>query len=450
MKPKKLTIKIIVSLFFLLLFTHVAIFFLIRVTNMEQAKKDHAYYHKISLFAFTEFIEKRFKPYSIDEITNNKHYQNILHDVEEYNLNIVITDENNKILMYSQGDKTSDYYCKLLADPKDEIDRLRNPFPIQIPFLTDKNEKGYIYLFHDYDTSSSETLFLTSLIGLFILNLIMLFFFSRKFTKPLGKFDKAIRAISEGKHPMKIEIKQNDEFKQLADAFNAMASKIRETMLEQKETSANISHELRSPLTRISVATQILKDITAEKCGETATYFESIDKEIQDMDILIDGILRYYRIENDSSPIREDIDIIDMLKNELSKQTNYFDILNIKSINDIDVKTYSVKILSSIKSIFENIISNASKYAKKDSDFTVTVVKENDNLKITFENSIEKNTDIDPEKIFQPFYRGNNIDNVKGSGMGLAIAKKIADLNNCDLSVEINEYIFKVVLVVKS
>ncbi|NOR45914.1 MAG: HAMP domain-containing protein [Candidatus Delongbacteria bacterium] len=450
MKLKKLTVKIIVSFFFLLLFTHVAIFFLIRVTNMEQAKRDHAYYHKISLFAFTEFIEKRFKPYSIDEIKNNKHYQNILSDVEGYNLNVVITDVNNKILMYSQGDKTSDYYCKLLADPKDEIDRLRNPFPIQIPFLTGENEKGYLYLFHEYDTSSSETLFLTSLIGLFIFNLIMLFFFSRRFTRPLDEFDKVIRSISKGDFSARVKINAHDEFKQLADAFNSMACRIKQSIVEQKETSANISHELRSPLTRIRVALQILKDITAEKCSEGQTYFESIDKEIEDMDVLIDGILRYYRIDNDSSQTREDIDIIDMLKNELSKQTNYFDLLNIKSINNIDVETYSVKILSSIRSIFENIISNASKYAKKDSNFTVSAIKYDNDLKITFENSIEKNSEIDIEKIFQPFYRGNNIDDVKGSGMGLAIAKKVADLNNCDLSVEIVENVFKVIFVVKS
>ena len=450
MKPKKITIKIIVSFFFLLLFTHVVIFFLIRVTNMEQAKKDHAYYHKISLFAFTEFIEKRFKPYSIDEIKNNKHYQNILSDVELYNLSMVITDEDNKILMYSHGNKTSDYYCKLLSEKKDDIDKLRNPFPIQIPFFTGENEKGYIYLFHDYDTSFSETLFLLSLTGLFIFNLIMLFFFSRKFTKPLGKFDKAIRSISEGDFSARVQINTHDEFKQLADTFNSMACRIKQSIVEQKETSANISHELRSPLTRIRVAIQILKDLTSENCSEGQTYFESIDKEIEDMDIMIDGIQKYYKIENDSSLAVENIDVIEMLKNELQKQYSYFDMLNINIIKDLKLDSFILNILPSIRSIFENIISNASKYAKRDSDFTVTAVKDNDDLKITFENSIDENSVIDIDKIFQPFYRGNNIDNIKGSGMGLAIAKKVTDLNNCDLSVEIVDDIFKVILIVKS
>ncbi|MCK4981124.1 MAG: HAMP domain-containing protein, partial [Candidatus Delongbacteria bacterium] len=228
MKPKKITIKLIITFFFLLLFTHTSIFFIMRFTNLEQAKIDHGYYHKISLFAFTEFIEKRFKPVSIDEISNHKHYQSIISDVEPYNLNVVITDESNKILMYSQGDKTSDYYCKLLDDQKDDIDRLRNPFPIRIPFSTEKNEKGYIYLFHDYDTTSSETLFLVSLIVLFIFNLIMLLFFSRRFTKPLGKFDKVIRAISEGDFSARVKINTHDEFKQLADTFNSMACRIKQ------------------------------------------------------------------------------------------------------------------------------------------------------------------------------------------------------------------------------
>ncbi|MCK5761122.1 MAG: HAMP domain-containing protein, partial [Candidatus Delongbacteria bacterium] len=280
MKPKKLTIKIIVSFFLLLLFTHGAIFFIMRFTNMEQAKKDHAYYHKISLFAFTEFIEKRFKPGSIDEIKNHKHYQNILSDVEPYNLNVVVTDENNKILMYSHGDKTSDYYCKLLSDPKDDIDKLRNPFPVQIPFFTGKNEKGYIYLFHNYDTSYTDAIFHSLLAGLFIFNLIMLFFFSKRFTKPLDEFDKVIRSISKGDFSARVKINTHDEFKQLADTFNSMACRIKQSIIEQKETSANISHELRSPLTRIRVALQILKDITAENCSEGQTYFESIDKEI--------------------------------------------------------------------------------------------------------------------------------------------------------------------------
>jgi len=175
--------------------------------------------------------------------------------------------------------------------------------------------------------------------------------------------------------------------------------------------------------------------------------FESIDKEIQGMDILIDGILKYYRIDNDSFQAIENIDIIDMLKNELSKQANYFDILHIKSTDNIQVENFKVNILPSIRSVFENIISNASKYTVKNGNFTISAVEDNNDLKITFENTIENNLDIELEKIYQPFYRGRNIDDVKGSGMGLAIAKKIADRNNCDLSIDVRENVFKVILI---
>ncbi|MDA3885931.1 MAG: HAMP domain-containing sensor histidine kinase [Candidatus Delongbacteria bacterium] len=450
MKPKKITIKIIFAFMFLIIFTHVSIFFIMRTLKIEQAKKDNEYYKKITLFAFQEFIDKRFKPYSLDEVKNNIYYENTLSDISDiHNLNVVITDKNNNILMQPQDVKSHDYYQNIINEEKDNIDKLRRPFPIQIPFFTEKKEQGYIYLFHEYDSASSDTLFNFLLSAVFLINILLLIFIARKLTKPLDKFDKAIRAISEGDFSSRIDINSHDEFKQLAETINTMACRIKKSIAEQKESSANISHELRSPLTRIRVAVQILKDINAEKCIESETYFESIDKEIEGMDLMIDGILKYYRIDNDSSQAIEQIDIIDLLKNELSKQSNYFDLLNIKSVNKIELDSYKVKIMPSIRSIFENIISNASKYTVKDGNFTVSAVEDNNDLKITFENSIEKDSEIDLEKIFQPFYRGNNIDDVKGSGMGLAIAKKISDLNNCDLTIDVVDDVFRVVLVVK-
>ncbi|MBN2789636.1 MAG: HAMP domain-containing histidine kinase [Candidatus Delongbacteria bacterium] len=451
MKPKKITIKLIIAFFFLMLFTHLSIFLIMRTSKIEQAKKDHEYYKQISLFAFKELIETRFKPYDLNEINDNKYYKDILNDVSLiHNLNVVITDDKNNILLFPDCEKSLEKFNRLLKEQKDDIEKLRDPFPIKIPFTTSKNENGYIYLFHEYDTSSSDTLFNLLLSGLFVLNLILLIFISRRLTRPLDKFDKAIKAISEGDFSSRIEINGHDEFKQLADTINTLACRIKQTIVDQKETSANISHELRSPLTRIRVALQILKDTTSEKCSENLHYFESIDKEIESMDLLIDGIMKYYRIDNDSSQALENIDIIDMLKNELNKQSNHFDLLNINSVNKIDIESFKVKILPSIRSAFENIISNASKYTTKDGNFTVTAIKENNVLKITFENSIEKASDIDLEKIYQPFYRGNNKDDVKGSGMGLTIAKKIAASNNCDLSVDVSGNVFSVLLVVKS
>jgi signal transduction histidine kinase len=95
-------------------------------------------------------------------------------------------------------------------------------------------------------------------------------------------------------------------------------------------------------------------------------------------------------------------------------------------------------------------LSNASKYTTKDGKFIVSAIKEDKSLKITFENTINANSEIDLEKIYQPYYRGKNIDNIKGSGMGLAIAKKISDLNNCGLTIDVVKNVFKVVLIIKS
>ncbi|MDA3837770.1 MAG: HAMP domain-containing sensor histidine kinase [Candidatus Delongbacteria bacterium] len=450
MKRNKLAFKLILAFVILLAINNISSFLIMRYVKFEQRKEDHEFYTSISNFAFKDLVERRLDIYSISEVKNNKHYQNFLSDISDsHNLNVVITDNDDKILLKPVNFHDTESVEQMILESKASENHPLKPFPIKIPFKTKNNEEGLVYLFHEYDTSFADTHANILFSSLLILNIILLLFISKKLTDPVRRFDLAIKSISNGDFSTRIKLKRKDEFGRLADTFNSMAAKIEEVIAEQKESSANISHELRSPLTRIRVAVQILKDINTEKCTEGEPYFESIDKEIEGMDIMIDGILKYYRIDNDSSQSVENIDIIDLLENELSKQASYFDILNINSVNNIQVDTFSAKILPSIRSVFENIISNASKYTIKNGTFTVSAAKDNNDLMITFENTIEQNSDIDLEKIYQPFYRGNNIDAVKGTGMGLAIAKKIADLNNCDLSIVIDENIFKVVLVVK-
>jgi len=247
-----------------------------------------------------------------------------------------------------------------------------------------------------------------------------------------------------------IVIKSHDEFDDLARTFNSMTFRIQQTMLEQKETSANISSELRSPLTRIKVALQILRDLAGECADKDFDhYFDAIDKDVDGMDNLIDGILKLYRIDSDCAQMKHRIDILALLNQQLEQETELFNHLNITVQTDFKSGTFVTRVTPAIKTVFSNLISNAAKYTQPGGLFSLSADHENGVLKIIFVNSLPKDHWIDLSKLVSPFYRGKNALNIKGNGMGLTIARRIIEMSGSRIDFYIRDNLFLVELELK-
>lgn len=447
MTISKISLKLFFSFFLIMALTFLSFFLIMRSFRIQEFEKMHAYYRDISVLAFTEVFSSGFKPYSAEEIRNNHHYLELLNRfAEKYQLKIVITDQLNQVLLHTYPAQLPANFTAQIGVYRDNTDKFKNPFPIVIERKTENHDQIKIFLLNGLSVDDNVFLMHLLLIMLFAINIIMLFLVSRWITRPVGKFREAIKSISDGDFSTEIKINSHDEFDDLANTINSMAFRIKQTMAEQKETSANISHELRSPLTRIKVALQILHDLTGEsREQDLGHYFDAMDRDIDGMDNLINGILKLYRIDSDCAQMKYNMDVIEILKEELELQKNYFEHLKIKVETDFQIDSYKIRLSPTIKTAFSNIISNGAKYSVE-SLFKVTAFEENRKVVVVFENRVNPDHGIENDKLVIPFYRGKNAKNIQGSGMGLPITRRILEMSNASFDCRIEDNIFRVTI----
>ncbi|MCB0726566.1 MAG: HAMP domain-containing sensor histidine kinase [Ignavibacteria bacterium] len=237
---------------------------------------------------------------------------------------------------------------------------------------------------------------------------------------PIKKLSEGVEKISSGDLESKIDVKGNDELENLAASINEMSVNI-SGMLKAKETLLiDVSHELRSPLTRIKLANEFVEEEKIKK---------NIREDVIEMESMISGMLETYRAENTGrKPDLKKTDIVLLLKNVISKFS--YDKIHFQSKFD---KRELLIDPEKIEIALRNIIDNAVKYSEgKPVEISISGNEKNKNETVIAVK--DHGRGIEQEeiyKIFEPFYRVDKSRDKKisGYGLGLSIVRKILDLH---------------------
>ena len=289
------------------------------------------------------------------------------------------------------------------------------------------------------------SLFFTYFFGV-LLVWIFTYFFMKNQLKPLDVFQQKITSISANQLNEHLEENNsNDEINLLTKAFNQMLTRLENSFTTQKEFTSNASHELYTPLTRISLQLENL--IQKEKHSETTlTYLKSINNDVHQLADLINSLLILAKVNKEEvdkkfKPVRID-EIIFFANEQIKKMDNYFQIefdIQIDENVQNPMEVYGIKSL--LKIAFTNLLKNAYLYSN-DKKAKVSIVQiEKGQLLIHIKNNGNFLTEDEIEKIFDPFMRGSNASNVVGSGLGLPIIKRILDYHNASILYSANNKI---------
>lgn len=228
-----------------------------------------------------------------------------------------------------------------------------------------------------------------------------------------------------------ITISTNDkELKKLATILNKSLKELRRLELEYKQGSGelkssitNISHDLRTPLTAIRGYLDLMDNNNLTSIQ--LKYLKIINQKVKDLTELTEQLFDFSKALDIQNEIkRENIIINDVLEESIASFYSLFKEHNITP--NIDICAYKVvRVLNEnmLKRIFENIISNAIKYSKKDLN-----IKLYSNGTIEFSNKADELDKVSIEKIFNRYYTVKNAK--KSNGIGLSIAKQLVDLSN--------------------
>ncbi|QYJ86009.1 two-component system sensor histidine kinase EnvZ [Shewanella mesophila] len=236
--------------------------------------------------------------------------------------------------------------------------------------------------------------------------------FARKQNKPLKRLQKAAIAVSRGDYPAPLPPSGSTEIIEVTNAFNQMSRSMQQLEQDRALLMAGISHDLRTPLTRIRLASEMMVE-------EDEYLKDGIVHDIEDMDAIINQFIAYIRQDQESN--REQGQINDLIEDVAQAES--------KREGEIEIAlTFCPKIpmqAVAIKRIIANLVENAFRYGngwiKLSSNF--------DGKRVGF--SVEDNGPGIPleqiPKLFQPFTQGDSARGSVGSGLGLAIIKRIVD-----------------------
>ncbi len=310
-------------------------------------------------------------------------------------------------------------------------------FPINI-----ENQKtvGYLSIGVSQEESSSvlHNLFLvlcfTYVILVFILYIIM-YYVASKAIKPVHQLIDSATKINESNISSRLPLPQNkDEIYKLATTFNELLSRIENSMHQQKQFTADASHEMRTPLTIIKGTLEVLlrKQRTPEQ------YEQKINDVINQTDrlsFLFDQLLQLARAESNITLVKkENISLKKKIEslitiNNLLKKDNQL-------IYNIPANCVVIGDSVLLDSVLENLISNAIKYNTPNGNVIFEWNEKFNSLLIK-----DEGIGISKEQLpylFNRFYRADNSrsSTIKGNGLGLSIVKRLCELQHINISVE--------------
>lgn len=256
--------------------------------------------------------------------------------------------------------------------------------------------------------------------------------------KPLIQFRQALEQINfQNLEKRLASTPWPKEIIPLAKTFDLMMDKINEGVSQLKQFSSTVAHELKTPLAKMRVSTEVLlnKERTLKEYQTIIT--ENLD-ELERLSGLIDRLLMLAQMENGTYPLeRQQLSVAQLL----SQLENYYELLlqekhaTFKIIGDALV--HADKMLLSI--VFDNLISNALKYSDHDSTITVVIDQPSREIvQIIFSDTGYGISTDQLEHIFNRFFRveTSRTRNPEGHGLGLAVVQSIMHLHRGHIEVE--------------
>lgn len=336
-------------------------------------------------------------------------------------------------LGYSKGRPTSKGgYNKYIGDQELRI--------MQIALTQGDNIEGYLLVAKSFEESRKLLNNLkTILFLLYPIILITLFltmrFLAGKSIKPVAKITKMANLISQNNLNERIPLPENnDEIKALTVAINDLLFRLEEAMKREQQFTSDASHELRTPLSVLKGNFEVLLRKPREE-DEYIAKVKSGLEEINKLNSIIDQLMALARFQKGALDIHE-IDLGSIVQ-EVKESKLKIRGRHIIFINRSEEPIYVKSNEKSVFIILNNLIQNALKYSKDNTEVTVTIWEENSKSFLEVRDTgigIEKDVQ---SKIFNPFFRENSTElgRIQGSGLGLSIVKKLCDHLGISISI---------------
>ncbi len=279
------------------------------------------------------------------------------------------------------------------------------------------------------------TLLATLLVGLLIIRII---------TNNFSKIIEVMQKFRQGDLTARVKVQSTGDVKQVAVIFNEMADiltsnieKLKEVEILRRELIANVSHDLRTPISIIQgyIETLQIKADTLTK-EERNRYLNTISESTGKLEKLVSELFELSKLEANQVEPKKEPFFISELVNDISSK--YQLIANDKNISINTILSKELPLVyadvSLIERVMQNLIDNAMKFTPNGGNIIIKTSKSEHEVEVTVADTGVGIPENEREQIFGRYYKANNFTDLKNStGLGLAIVKKILDLHDSSL-----------------
>ena len=270
-----------------------------------------------------------------------------------------------------------------------------------------------------------------------VLAIVVALLLSRTISKPIIAINNSAKLMADGNLDVEFKGKGYLEITELNNTLNHTIEELKKSETLHKELIANVSHDLRTPLTLISGYAEMMKDLPDEKTEEN---IQVIIDETKRLSLLVNDLLNLSRIQSRTEELNlEEFDITELLINIVDRQNKFFENTNVK-INLILSSTNIIvnADIKKIEQVIYNFISNAINYSGKNKEVDVFLDVVNDNVIIKVKDYGIGIKSEHLEFIWQRYYRVDKglQRSSQGTGLGLSIIKEILEYHGFKYGVE--------------
>lgn len=301
-----------------------------------------------------------------------------------------------------------------------------------------KVDNGYVFLFTMLSSVNKNLNIIKGqliyiMIVVIILAVFISLFLARLISDPIVKMSKQTRLLAAGNYDINFAKNGIEEIDELADTLNYLESEVRKTDQYRRDLMANVSHDLKTPLTMIKAYAEMVRDISYKNKEKREEHLNVIIDEADRLNILVGDILTLSRLQENSDVLNlEYFDLIEVINDVVKKYDIVRELEDYKIICEMPDNALVKADKNKLTQVIYNLVNNAINYTGDDKTVKVNVTIDKKDYLVEIKDSGKGIKDDEIKFIWDKYYKNekNHKRNKVGTGLGLSIVKNILEGHN--------------------
>lgn len=275
---------------------------------------------------------------------------------------------------------------------------------------------------------ASQLVYVT--IGVLLLSFVIAYFISKNISKPIVQMSRSAKRMGNGILNVHFDTNSSiEEINELAVTLNKMNAELVKTDELRRDLMANVSHDLKTPLTMIKAYAEMIRDLDQQK-EKRDTHLNVIIEEADRLNVLVNDILNLSKLQSNIEELNmEEFDLTECINTILKR----YDILREKEGYQFIFKQTKPLMIQAdrakMEQVIYNLINNAINYTGKDNKVTIKVKESKDSIRVQIIDTGKGIKEEDLDVIWDRYYKSSKKHkrNAFGTGLGLSIVKNVLE-----------------------